>query len=534
MEYDAVIIGGGIAGLTAAAYLTKAGKSVLLCEKENYCGGLVNNFERDGFVYDGGVRAFENSGVLFPMLRQLGISLDFVPNKISVGIEDKVIYIESDESVDEYQKLLISIYPESINDIEQIIKRIRTIMKYMDVQYGIDNPIFLDFKKDRDYMIREIIPWIFKYAVIAPRISKMNEPVADYLKRYTQNQSLLDIITQHFFQETPAFFALSYLKLYLDYHYPLGGTAKIIHKLVDIIREHRGMINTNAKIIELDIERKFVMDAQGRKNQYRRLIWAADLQTLYSLLDPDTISDERTKKAIISRQKQISEKSGNDSVYTVFLGVNIDKEYFSSRCSEHFFYTPSRTGQSQAGPMPVNQDQKTIETWLKQFFELTTYEISIPVLRDNTMAPAGKTGLIISVLFDYKLTRLIEEQGWYGSFKSYCEKSIIRVLNDSVFPGIGNSIIHIFSSTPLTMAKLTGNHEGAITGWSFTNRPIPAESRLPKILNAINTSIPNVYQAGQWTYSPSGLPISFLTGKIAADRVIKDLKSKYPKILLTV
>jgi len=35
--------------------------------------------------------------------------------------------------------------------------------------------------------------------------------------------------------------------------------------------------------------------------------------------------------------------------------------------------------------------------------------------------------------------------------------------------------------------------------------------------------IPGVYQAGQWTYSPSGLPVSILTGKIAADRVSKAL-----------
>ena len=73
MTYDAIIVGGGIAGLTAAAYLSKAGKSVLLCEQQEKFGGLVNTFERDGFTYDGGVRALEDSGVLFPMLRQLGI-----------------------------------------------------------------------------------------------------------------------------------------------------------------------------------------------------------------------------------------------------------------------------------------------------------------------------------------------------------------------------------------------------------------------------------------------------------------------------
>jgi phytoene dehydrogenase-like protein len=43
-------------------------------------------------------------------------------------------------------------------------------------------------------------------------------------------------------------------------------------------------------------------------------------------------------------------------------------------------------------------------------------------------------------------------------------------------------------------------------------------------MESVKTPIPNVYQAGQWTYSPSGLPISIMTGKIAADKVIKELR----------
>ncbi|MFN2215783.1 MAG: oleate hydratase, partial [Anaerolineales bacterium] len=65
MEYEAIIVGGGIAGLISAAYLAKNGYQILLLEKEDACGGLVNSFTRDGFVYDGGIRAMENSGILF-------------------------------------------------------------------------------------------------------------------------------------------------------------------------------------------------------------------------------------------------------------------------------------------------------------------------------------------------------------------------------------------------------------------------------------------------------------------------------------
>jgi phytoene dehydrogenase-like protein len=176
-----------------------------------------------------------------------------------------------------------------------------------------------------------------------------------------------------------------------------------------------------------------------------------------------------------------------------------------------------------AGSLPVNENRKTIENWLEKFFSLTTYEISCPVMRDISLAPPGKTGLIISVLFDFRLTKYIEEMGWYEEFKTYCETLIINNLDKSIYPGIKDSILQRFSSTPLTMAKLAGNTDGAIVGWAFSNDPMPAEKRLPKITNAIRTSVPGIVQAGQWTYSPSGLPISILTGKLAADRVIKEL-----------
>lgn len=528
MNYDVIVIGGGIAGLTASAYLAKAGHRTLLCEKENTCGGLVNTFERDGFFYDGGIRAMENSGVVFPMLRHLGLDIEFVKNHVSVGIEDQVININTEESISEYQALLTELYPDSREEIGKIIAQIQKIMHYMNVQYGINNPIFLDMKKDRAYLVRVILPWMLKYALTAPKITALNEPVVDFLKRYTQNQHLLDIITQHFFQKTPAYFALSYLKLYIDYNYPRGGTGKLVEKMVTFIEDHHGTISTNTEIMAVDPDKRHVLDAQGKTYEYRRLVWAADLKALYRFINPDNIADGRVKNAVIARRNLLADKSGNDSVFTLYLALDLDKSYFANKASEHFFYTPSRVGQTAAGPIPYNGDRETIERWLEKFFALTTYEISCPVMRDSSLAPPGKTGLIVSVLFDYKLTHYIEQMGWYEAFKSFAETCIIKTLNASVYPGIEDAILHSFSSTPVTMAKTAGTTDGAITGWAFTNTPMPAENRLPKILNAVRTPIPGVVQAGQWTYSPAGLPISILTGKLAADRASQELRKRVP------
>ena len=80
--YDVVIVGAGAAGLTSAAYLCKKGYKVLLCEKSEKTGGLVSSFQYNGFFFDTGIRAFENSGIIFPMLKQLGIQIEFIKNPV--------------------------------------------------------------------------------------------------------------------------------------------------------------------------------------------------------------------------------------------------------------------------------------------------------------------------------------------------------------------------------------------------------------------------------------------------------------------
>ena len=207
-------------------------------------------------------------------------------------------------------------------------------------------------------MLKAVLPWMVQYAITAPKIGKLNKPVVDFLRRYTANQSLLDIISQHFFQETPAFFALSYLKLYLDYHYPLGGSGKFVEKLVAFIQAHKGTILTDNEITRVDPQARVLTDAQGNTYGYRRLIWAADQNAFYRALDTRAIADQKTRQAIAQRQQALTGKTGNDSVLTLYLGVNLDPAYFANRHSGHFFYTPSRQGQSQAGPIPSMQGGK--------------------------------------------------------------------------------------------------------------------------------------------------------------------------------
>lgn len=521
---DVIVVGGGLAGLTASAFLAKDGYHPLLIEKQERCGGLVTTFTRDGFTYDGGIRATEDSGVLFPMLDALGLKVDFVHNKVSLGVEDQIIEVTAESDLAAYEALLMELYPESAAEIIQITAQMERIMGYMDIQYRIKNPAFLDPKEDWQYFATKVVPWMFQYAAKFKKIEALNTPVMDFLRQYTANESLLDIIAQHFFTETPAFFALSYIKLYLDYYYPLGGTGALIEQMVNFITDHGGQIRTGTAIQSLNPATRTLVDADGTVYQYQQLIWAADQKTLYREMDTSELQDSAVRKEIENRWAAIRDKAGNDSILTVYLGVNKDKSYFSEIATEHFFYTPNRKGQSAAGPLPIGEDKAAVKRWLTDFFQLTTYEIAIPVLRDASLAPEGQTGLIVSVLFDYNLAKAIRDAGWYDEFTQFAEEQFTQVLDGSIYPGLAEAVVQRFSATPLTIQRMSGNADGAITGWAFTNDFMPAENRLPKIYSATKTPIPDVWQAGQWTYSPSGLPISILTGKLAADAVEKTLK----------
>ena len=68
-----VIVGAGMAGLTAAAYMSRENYDVLLLDKNERCGGLVSTFSKNGFAFDTGPRAFVNSGMVQPILKDLGI-----------------------------------------------------------------------------------------------------------------------------------------------------------------------------------------------------------------------------------------------------------------------------------------------------------------------------------------------------------------------------------------------------------------------------------------------------------------------------
>jgi len=51
-DYDVIIIGAGIGGLTCGALLAKHGMNVLICEQHDKPGGYCTSYKRGGFTFD--------------------------------------------------------------------------------------------------------------------------------------------------------------------------------------------------------------------------------------------------------------------------------------------------------------------------------------------------------------------------------------------------------------------------------------------------------------------------------------------------
>ena len=518
-SFDVIIVGAGMAGLTSGAYLAKAGARVLVCEKNARAGGLVGSFERDGFHFDAGARAFENSGVIFPMLRQLGVEMEFIKNEISIGLKEDMVRLKDQKSLDDYRKLLERHFPDNKKDIGLIIREIKKVMKYMDVIYGIDNPLFSDRLKEPDYLLKTIFPWLVRYQMNIRKIRRLDQPINDYLLQFTANRELIDFITQHFFKSTPAFFALSYFGLYLDYSYPLEGTQELPLQLENLIKDNGGFIVKNTAIDLIDLDERTVVTNGRDKFKYRKLVWAADTNMLYDSLKSAKV---KTNFKIESGKIRLHQAKGGDSVISVFLAVDLPREHFQ-KGGPHCFYTPGIKGLS-ALEVPVLKNRTAIKEYLTDYLETTTYEVSIPNLRNEKLAPANQTGIIISTLMDHSLVKQIEKDNWYLEFKEFVSATIIALFDRTLYPDLQAKVIASSCTTPLSLESYNGSFQGAITGWSFENEKMPCVTNLPQISKAIVTEFLDVYQCGQWSFSPSGVPISIITGKLASDQIISDLK----------
>ena len=392
-QAEIVVVGAGMAGLTAAAYLC-LNHNVTIIEKEASAGGLLGSFNVDGHFLDKGARGIIDSGIIFPMLKQLNLHVDFVDNPIRMIFGEQSVDLVFPKDLEDYAAMLKHHFPDESRNITLILNDIKKVMGYMDVLYGIENPLFLPKPYSMDYLFKTLLPWMIKFVPNMAKAKKMLKPVDEHLRKYTSNESLISLISQHFFEKTPTFFALSYFTLYMQYHYPKGGTQTIVDVLVNHIKEHGGDFYTSSEVSELDVFHQKLETKQGLSFRYKECVWAADTTYLYTHLKGLENAPLSIQSKIKAKQDLFQGKKGADSIISLYLILSTPAESFMTQFGPHSFYTPQLKGLNHL-PLSLIQnedhtfihDQNKIFDYITQVLEFNTFEISIPSLRDASLSP---------------------------------------------------------------------------------------------------------------------------------------------------
>jgi len=134
MKYNTVVIGGGLAGLTAGGILSKFGKKVLLIEQHHKPGGYASTFKRGDFIIEVGLHEMSGLdknntiGQIFNML-EVDQQVEFLlaPELYAVlSDQEKFVF---PHGFDAASKALIDRYPEDEKGIKRFMKLIAGIQK---------------------------------------------------------------------------------------------------------------------------------------------------------------------------------------------------------------------------------------------------------------------------------------------------------------------------------------------------------------------------------------------------------------------
>jgi len=123
-HYDVVIVGGGIAGLTAAWFLTEDGKNIKVVEKNDYAGGRCFSGNYNGFTYAKGTEYLgEPEWPLKKIIKKLGIRKREIPSPLDATYFNNQFYF-GEEAI---AKLFIK--NGGLKNFNKLITKVKQIAK---------------------------------------------------------------------------------------------------------------------------------------------------------------------------------------------------------------------------------------------------------------------------------------------------------------------------------------------------------------------------------------------------------------------
>ncbi|MBD3286965.1 NAD(P)-binding protein, partial [candidate division WOR-3 bacterium] len=318
-QYDVVIIGAGMAGLVAGAYLTREGLSVLICEQAEEPGGYFRTFTYKGFSFDAGLKAVENAGMLRPMIADLDLGVELLPSPYGLVLPDACIVLKDPGDVNRFYQTLGERFPDQKDGLKALLAESAKISAWIDLLTTMPNPLF----EDRKMVMKRMPGWAMKNLGSLLRSKKvqklMDVPLNQFLCRYITDSALIRVLTEIFFRGTPALFGLGYSRIFYDYLYPRGGLQALTDSLSAYIQNKGGEIRTGSRVTGINLDNGIASGVElesGDRLHSSVVLSAGDMESALLDLLPESAIDNTLRQ-------RLQDAEIGESAVCVFAGVDI-------------------------------------------------------------------------------------------------------------------------------------------------------------------------------------------------------------------
>ncbi|MEY4280027.1 MAG: hypothetical protein RL313_290 [Actinomycetota bacterium] len=482
-----VIVGAGLAGLSAALRLAGAGRKVTVVERESVPGGRSGLLKKDGYSFDTGPTVLTMPSLINDAFNCVGEEMKDWLELAPLSPLYRAFYADGTQ---------IDVHANTAQMEEEIRRTVsaeealgyRRYVDFVTKLYKYEMNDFID--RNIDSPLNLLTPNLARLIALGG-FRRLSPKVNQYLKdpRLQKVYSFQAMYAGVSPQQALAIYAvIAYMDSVNGVFFPKGGMHAVPRAMAAAAQKHGVTFKYNSTVTSLDIENsrvKAVITDKGERIACDVVVMNPDLPVVWRDLLGKT-------------PRKIKRLRYSPSCATLLVGSSMKYD----RLAHHNIHF----GHSWDGVFDELINKNTLMT---DPYVLVT----IPTRDDPTLAPEGKESYYIL----YPTPNLTADIDWKKQAGPYRDQ-MIKTLEDRGYDGFGASIETEVLTTPLDWQE-RGMEEGAPFASAhtfFQTGPFRPRN--------IAQGFENVVFAGSGTQPGVGVPMVLISGRLAAERIVGPVK----------
>jgi len=504
-QFDAVVIGSGIGGLTCAALLAKHGLKTLVLEQHCQPGGFVTSWKRGPFRFDGiqAIGALRGDALLARIFSHVGVTkkVEFAEAEPFYRSFYPDVVVAWPCNLARFQQELVEKFPVERKNISRLFALIKQVQNELPCSYHSPG-----------CLTRLAYPFRF------PALFKLrNVSWMALLDRFFENERLKHALASVWpllgvsAERASALYAMFGIITYLEggTWFPKGGYQHLADSFAECLQDYGGILKLNSPVRRILIAGGRASGVEletGEQVSARHVISNADAKrTFLNLLPEGSLSSPFVRRV---RNTEVS-ASGVE----VRLGVRMALSE-QMKCGVGIF-CPDRDSVRTQFELAARNEIQTDPAKMTLWF-------GVPSLLDSSAAPPGCHIVVLGYMpapYRYRDTWLKENRKQYEALKQSVADAMIRA-GERFFPGLSSAIIAKDIATPLTYEHYTSASEGCWYDAACTPDQVGFGRQ------RIRTPIPSLYLTGAKTFPGHGIVGAASAGLFTADVILGGLLTK--------